>query len=249
LQSGIPSLNGNAEMAALVYYHLIGNQESDMKQSACDKIVNIRSDGTTLQGRLVLPAKAIGVVVFAQGSGSLRFSPRNNPAVGVLQQVRIGTLLMDLLTPQEDVEYENRFDIELLTSRLLAAMSWLQTAPLTNNLMPGLFGTSTGAAAALRVAATLGSNVAAVVLRGGRPDLAGDDSLRAITAPTLMIVGELDDIVLRLNEKAYALMACEKSLEIIPRASHLFEEPGTLEQMAHNASAWFEEKFLYSHGC
>lgn len=210
-----------------------------MKQSACDKIVNIRSGGITLQGRLVLPAKAIGVVVFAQGGGSLRFGSRNNPAVGVLQQVRIGTLLVDLLTPQEDVEYENRFDIDLLT-----ALSWLQAAPLTSNLMAGLFGASTGAAAALRAAAVLGNDVAAVVLRGGRPDLAGDDSLRMIKAPTLMIVGELDDIVLRLNEKAYALMTCEKSLVIIPRASHLFEEPGTLEQMAHNASAWFEQKFL-----
>jgi putative phosphoribosyl transferase len=215
-----------------------------MKQSACDKIVNIRCDGITLQGRLVLPAKAIGVVLFAHASGSLRFSPRNNPAVGVLQHGRIGTLLIDLLTPQEDVEYENRFDIELLTTRLLAALRWLQTAPPTTNLLAGLFGASTGAAAAIRVAATLGSDVAALVLRGGRPDLAGDDNLQGVTAPTLMIVGELDDIVLRLNEKAYSLMACEKSLEIIPRASHLFEEPGTLEQMAHNASAWFEEKFL-----
>jgi len=192
-----------------------------------------------LDGELVLPPSAKGVVLFAHGSGSSRFSPRNTYVAEVLQQRGIGTLLFDLLTREEDRIYETRFDIGLLTTRLVAATEWLQGRPETQNLSIGYFGASTGAAAALQAAARMENRIAAVVSRGGRPDLAGAVALRRVTAPTLLIVGAADYGVIELNEQADALMNCEKKLILIPGATHLFEEPGALQQAAHSAADWF----------
>jgi len=194
-----------------------------------------------LDGELVLPASASGVVAFAHGSGSSRFSPRNTYVAEVLQQQGIATLLFDLLTCEEDRDYETRFDIALLTRRLLAATAWLQSEPATRSLKIGYFGASTGAAAALQAAAQMGDKVAAVVSRGGRPDLAGEAALCRVKAPTLLIVGAADYGVIELNQQAHALLHCKKELILIPHATHLFEEPGTLQQAAHGAAAWFAQ--------
>lgn len=201
--------------------------------------VKIPADSVELSGELVLPPSVTGIVLFAHGSGSSRFSPRNTFVAKILQQQGIGTLLFDLLTPAEDQDYTMRFDIDLLTRRLLAATTWLQAKPETRTLHIGYFGASTGAAAALQAAAVIGNKVAAVVSRGGRPDLAGEAALSQVIAPTLLIVGSADYGVIELNEQAYALMNCEKKLMRVPGATHLFEEPGTLEQAAQNATNWF----------
>ena len=206
--------------------------------------IPVPADKIQLDGELVLPPSAKGVVLFAHGSGSSRFSPRNTYVAGVLQQRGIGTLLFDLLTREEDQDYETRFDIALLTHRLLAATDWLQTNPKTQTMHLGYFGASTGAAAALQAAALLatmkiGAKINAVVSRGGRPDLAGEVALSGVTAPTLLIVGAADYGVIELNQGAYALMACEKKLVLIPGATHLFEEPGTLQLAASDAADWF----------
>jgi dienelactone hydrolase len=196
-----------------------------------------------LEGMLVLPDSARGVVAFAHGSGSSRLSPRNVYVAQVLQENRIATMLFDLLTRHEDSDYDNRFDIALLTQRLLAATAWLQDQPQTKGLKLGYFGASTGAAAALRAAAKMGAQVAAVVSRGGRPDLAGREALERVASPTLLIVGGYDGVVIDLNRQAATHLGCEKELVIVPGASHLFEEPGTLEQAAGRAAAWFERWF------
>ena len=201
--------------------------------------VHIPADQVELDGELILPPSAKGVVLFAHGSGSSRFSPRNTYVAEVLQQHGIGTLLFDLLTREEDQDYETRFDIALLTRRLLAATAWLQSNPNTQTLELGYFGASTGAAAALQAAAEMENEIAAVVSRGGRPDLAGEVALRRVTAPTLLIVGAADYGVIELNQQAYALLNCEKELTLIPGATHLFEEAGTLQQAARNAADWF----------
>jgi putative phosphoribosyl transferase len=193
-----------------------------------------------MEGVLDLPDHPLGVVLFAHGSGSSRLSPRNNYVASVLRRARIGTLLLDLLTPSEDSQAENRFDIALLTSRLHDAAAWLGTSPGSSTLPLGLFGASTGAAAALQVAARAGAAIAAVVSRGGRPDLAGHAALAQVQAPTLLIVGGDDGIVIDLNRKAFAELHCPKELAIVPGATHLFEEPGKLEQVAALASDWFE---------
>ncbi|MDP1997411.1 MAG: dienelactone hydrolase family protein [Gallionella sp.] len=203
--------------------------------------VHIPAGSVELDGELILPPSARGVVLFAHGSGSSRFSPRNTYVAEVLQQRGIGTLLFDLLTREEDRDYETRFDIALLTRRLLAATAWLRTNPTTQTLKLGYFGASTGAAAALQAAAEMGHGTAAVVSRGGRPDLAGEVALRRVTAPTLLIVGSADYGVIELNQQAYALMNCEKKLTLIPGATHLFEESGTLQQAAHSAADWFAQ--------
>jgi dienelactone hydrolase len=203
--------------------------------------VHIPAGLTELDGELVLPPSATGVVLFAHGSGSSRFSPRNTFVAEVLQQHGIGTLLFDLLTRAEDQDYSTRFDIDLLTRRLLAATAWLQANPQTQTLRTGYFGASTGAAAALQAAAAMGDKIAAVVSRGGRPDLAGETALSQVTAPTLLIVGSADYGVIELNQQAYALLHCEKKLTLIPGATHLFEEPGTLKQAARSAANWFEK--------
>lgn len=207
-----------------------------------EHLVQIPAGATLLEGMLALPPSPIGVVLFAHGSGSSRFSPRNNQVAAELRSAGIATLLLDLLTPVEDASYRHRFDIDELAARLRAAGSWLGTEPLTAALPLGLFGASTGAAAALRVAADSGTGVVAVVSRGGRPDLAGP-ALAHVVAPTLLIVGGEDGAVLELNQQALAALSCEKSLEIVPGATHLFEEPGALEQVAALASTWFVRHF------
>ncbi len=204
-----------------------------------EKIVQIPADSVQLEGALALPENAEGLVVFAHGSGSSRFSPRNNFVARILHQADIGTLLMDLLTQEEDAVYATRFDIDLLTDRLLMATKWLQEQPMTQNAAIGYFGASTGAAAALKAAAALGSSIGAVVSRGGRPDLA-EEALVHVQSPTLLIVGGNDDVVLQLNRKAFALLSATKQLVVIPGATHLFEEPGALEEVSRLATRWFK---------
>jgi putative phosphoribosyl transferase len=190
-----------------------------------------------LPGRLCLPAPPTGLVLFAHGSGSSRSSPRNAYVAAVLHESWIGTLLFDLLTEQEATDRVNVFDVALLAERLLAAVRFVAGLEQTRHLPLGLFGASTGAAAAL-VAAAREPRVAAVVSRGGRPDLAGR-KLGAVHVPTLLIVGEADPEVLALNERAYASLECERRLAVVPGATHLFEEPGTLEEAARLAAEWF----------
>jgi len=202
-------------------------------------LAHIPAGSATIEGMLELPERAVGLVLFAHGSGSSRHSPRNNAVAGVLRAAGVGTLLMDLLTPEEDLDYSRRFDIGLLTQRLLAAARWVKLQPATRDLPLGFFGASTGAAAALEAAAALGADAKAVVSRGGRPDLASRDALATVTAPTLLLVGGFDDGVIELNQQAYAQLCCEKELVIVPGATHLFEEPGTLEEVARQAATWF----------
>lgn len=204
-------------------------------------VVTIWAGSIELEGALDLPDSANGVVLFAHGSGSSRHSPRNNYVAGQLREHGLGTLLLDLLTPDEDRDPQNRFNIPLLTERLAAAREWLRDEPATANQHVGLFGASTGAAAALQLAAHLGHDISAVVSRGGRPDLAGEAELGKVTAPTLLIVGGDDDVVIQMNRDAFARMHCEKELVIVPGATHLFEEPGKLEQVATLATAWFTQ--------
>lgn len=201
--------------------------------------VEIPAGKVSLPGTLTLPDNASGVVAFAHGSGSSRHSPRNRYVAEVLHEHRVATLLFDLLTAREDQTYATRFDIELLTERLLAAFEWLEGNEETKGMKIGGFGASTGAAAALQAAAKHPA-VAAVVSRGGRPDLAGPQALTLVRAPTLLIVGGWDEGVIELNQQAYDLLGCEKKLEIVPGATHLFEEPGTLEQAAELAAKWFQ---------
>ncbi|MDH4329590.1 MAG: alpha/beta hydrolase [Nitrospira sp.] len=192
-----------------------------------------------LEGILGLPAGASGVVVFAHGSGSGRFSPRNNFVARRLQQNGLATLLLDLLTPEEAEDRRKVFDIDLLADRLLLSKAWLEGEPKTKNLRIGYFGASTGAGAALQAAAREPANINAVVSRGGRPDLA-EPYLNRVTAPTLLIVGGYDEPVIEMNQAAYELLTCDKQLIIVPGATHLFEEPGTLEQVADHACKWFQ---------
>jgi dienelactone hydrolase len=210
-----------------------------MPTTKLEQLVHIPADGVTLEGMLELPENAQGVVLFAHGSGSSRHSPRNNYVARILRESGVGTLLIDLLTQEEDTNYETRFDIPLLTQRLLSATQWLQHDEDTKRLPIGYFGASTGAAAALQAAAGKGAAIAAVVSRGGRPDLAGPSALSKVRSPTLLLVGGFDDVVIELNQQAYECMTCEKQLVIIPGATHLFEEPGTLEEVARQAALWF----------
>lgn len=202
------------------------------------KLIQLPINNETLEGMLVIPSQAKGMVLFAHGSGSSRLSPRNNFVAAVLQRAGIGTLLIDLLTEDEDKVYETRFDIDLLTWRLIDIINWLQKQPETKDLTIGIFGASTGAAAALRAAAHLKNNIRALVSRGGRPDLAME-VLDKVVSPTLLIVGGNDYGVIELNERAYKRLQCEKKLEIIPGATHLFEEKGALEKVAQLAAKWF----------
>ena len=219
---------------------------SDIKQTIqIEQAIDIPSSKIRLEGELKLPKGATGVVLFAHGSGSSRHSPRNQYVARVIREAGVGTLLFDLLTKQEEAidayTCELRFDIEFLAKRLVDATNWITTQPATQHLRIGYFGASTGAAAALIAAVELPNIVAAVVSRGGRPDLAAE-ALPKVKAPTLLIVGGNDDVVIGLNEKAYAKLSCAKELTIVPGATHLFEEPGTLEQVAHLASSWFKKK-------
>lgn len=201
--------------------------------------VNIQAGKIMLAGELVIPLKAEAVVIFSHGSGSSRFSPRNQMVAKYLHKKNFGTLLFDLLTEDEDKHYHNRFDIELLTRRLAGATEWLERFPAAKDCGIGFFGASTGAASALKAAAYL-PNIGAVVSRGGRPDLAMDN-LPDVEAPTLLIVGSLDYDVLKLNQAAYMQLECEKKLEVIEGATHLFEEPGTMEKVCEAAAGWFEK--------
>jgi putative phosphoribosyl transferase len=202
--------------------------------------VSIPAGGVELPGALELPLQARGVVAFSHGSGSGRHSPRNRFVAGELQAAGVGTLLLDLLTAEEDKDVENRFDIALLAARLADAVRFLSDHKATRAQPIGLFGASTGAASALRVAAAMPQRIGAVVSRGGRPDLAGDTALARVKAPTLLIVGARDSGVIELNEQAgRALASCPHELVLVPGATHLFEEPGTLEQVAALAAQWF----------
>ncbi|MDQ7828633.1 MAG: dienelactone hydrolase family protein [Armatimonadota bacterium] len=214
-----------------------------MPQPALVRSVTLPAGGVTLAGDLALPEDPKGVVLFVHGSGSSRHSPRNRFVAERLQAVGLATLLFDLLTEEEEaVDLRTahlRFDIDLLTRRVLDALAWAGRQPETGPLRVGLFGASTGAAAALVAAAERPGAVAAVVSRGGRPDLAGEAVLRRVRAPTLLIVGERDAPVLALNREALAILGGEKALEIVPGATHLFEEPGALEEVARLAADWF----------
>jgi len=204
--------------------------------------VRVGNGAVGLEGSLAVPEGAAGIVVFAHGSGSSRHSPRNRFVAAALREGRLATLLLDLLTSgEESIDFETghlRFDIDLLAGRLVAATDWLEERPATRGLSVGYFGASTGAGAALVAAAQRPDRIAAVVSRGGRPDLAGT-ALAHVAAPTLLIVGGDDPQVIDLNRQAMRDLRCDKRLEIVPGASHLFEEPGTLEKVAELARAWF----------
>lgn len=205
--------------------------------------VNVPLGPISLRGELNVPPEASGVVLFAHGSGSSRLSPRNQYVAQVIRKAGLGTLLFDLLTPTEEaIDLQTRhlrFDITMLARRLVAATEWIKSRAETAHLHIGYLGASTGAAAALIAAAEFGNSISAVVSRGGRPDLAGE-ALRTVTAPTLLIVGGLDEVVIRLNEEALAQLQCVKKLKIIFGASHLFEEPGKLEDVACLVANWFQ---------
>jgi putative phosphoribosyl transferase len=209
----------------------------------CDLEVDIPADGIALQGHLHLPDETRGVVVFAHGSGSSRHSPRNRFVASVLHQAGLGTLLLDLLTPIEERDRARVFDIDLLAERLAAATRWLKARPDASLARVGYFGASTGAAAALTAAAELGPGIAAVVSRGGRPDLAWE-RLGEVTAPTLLLVGSRDPVVLDLNRQSQARLACRNQLTVVKGATHLFEEPGTLAEVAILAKDWFVDHLL-----
>lgn len=211
-------------------------------QSAREFPVEIPPAG--IVGDLSLPRNAIGLVIFAHGSGSSRFSSRNRFVANLLRNAGFATLLIDLLTaPEDEIDQQTRhlrFDIELLAERLLQATSYTDALPETADLVPGYFGASTGAAAALIAAADSDGRIKAVVSRGGRPDLAGS-ALPRVQSPTLLIVGGADEPVIQLNRQAFEELNCEKKLEIVPGATHLFEEPGTLEQVTELTTRWFQQ--------
>jgi len=205
--------------------------------------VRVEAGAVVLEGELRLPHGARGVVLFAHGSGSSRHSPRNRRVAELLNEAKLATLLLDLLTRAEEAidarTAQLRFDIEFLAQRLIAATDWLTEEPATRSLRIGYFGASTGAAAALVAAAERPAVVGAVVSRGGRPDLAGR-ALARVRAPTLLIVGGRDVLVVELNHRALAVLRCEKEIVVVPGATHLFEEPGALEEVARLAREWFE---------
>lgn len=214
--------------------------------------IHVNAAGVRLEGSLEIPTNARGLVLFAHGSGSSRHSSRNRHVAERLRKARLGTFLFDLLTQQEEqwdaITGHLRFDIAFLASRLEIATRWAIEDERTAALRIGYFGASTGAAAALIAATTLDLDIAAVVSRGGRPDLA-HEALRKVRAPTLLIVGGADDAVIPLNEHAYERLACAKRLEIIPGATHLFEEPGALDKVADLAANWFVEYLTVPEGC
>jgi putative phosphoribosyl transferase len=215
--------------------------------TARSRIEQIPSGRVMLEGELEVPVDATGVVLFAHGSGSSRHSPRNQFVALTIREAGVGTLLFDLLTQEEeaiDVSTRHlRFDLGLLVERLVDATNWIKREPDTSHLRVGYFGSSTGGGAALVAAAEVGEEIGAVVSRGGRPDLAGE-TLPHVKSPTLLIVGELDYPVIRMNEAAYSQMRCEKELKIVPGATHLFEEPGTLEEVAHLAAEWLQRHLI-----
>lgn len=204
-----------------------------------EKDILIPVDGLRLEATLTLPPKTEGIVIFAHGSGSSRFSPRNKYVASVLQEYHFATLLADLLTPGEDEVYANRFNIDLLTERLIAITHWVTHRDFGESIPVGYFGASTGAASALRAAAKCPKIIRAVVSRGGRPDLAMD-YLQQVQCPVLMIVGSYDEEVLQLNRLAFQKLPNNKELKVVEGATHLFEEPGKLEEVARLATSWFQ---------
>lgn len=222
----------------------IKSKRDSVRGLVATRPVGITTDGLTLTGDLAVPTGSPGVVLFAHGSGSSRLSPRNQQVARTLQAAGIGTLLFDLLSSDEEraggVDGRLRFDIELLATRLIDAVNFIRDQPETKHLGIGCFGASTGGAAALVAAATLGSRIQTIVSRGGRPDLAGRHLLRVET-PTLLIVGERDEWVVQLNLDAYRQLRCKKRITLIPGATHLFTEPGALERVAAIAVEWFEQ--------
>jgi putative phosphoribosyl transferase len=212
-----------------------------------DRLIQVPVGRVALEGNLSLPERARGVVLFAHGSGSSRHSPRNRRVARMLNEANLATLLVDLLTPEEEAvdahTAQLRFDIGLLTERLIGATDWLTQHSDTRHLPIGYFGASTGAAAALVAAAERSDVIKAVVSRGGRPDLAGP-ALALVRAPTLLIVGGHDLQVIQLNRVAFTQLRCEKQLVIVPGATHLFEEPGTLDEVARLATKWFERYLI-----
>jgi predicted alpha/beta-hydrolase family hydrolase len=219
-------------------------REDEMEAGAESVTLQIPAGRVTLTGDLEIPENPRGLVLFAHGSGSSRRSPRNQAVAEILRDAGMATLLFDLLTAHEEAEdaYSGhlRFDIGLLSRRLAVVTEEIAGNPHSRNLGIGYFGASTGGAAALRATAALGSTIGAVVSRGGRPDLAGE-ALAYVKAPTLLIVGERDEDVLRLNEQAFGKLQCEKSLEVVPHATHLFQEPGALDEVARLAANWFRK--------
>jgi dienelactone hydrolase len=209
-------------------------------------VISIPAGDVMLEGWLVVPAGARSLVIFSHGSGSGRYSPRNNFVADLLNRRGIATFLPDLLTSGEDEIYQTRFNINLLTERLIAVTNHLCALPVTARLVKGYFGASTGAASALRAAAILPGVIAAVVSRGGRPDLAIDLAPQ-VKAPTLLIVGSLDDQVITLNQLAYSYLTCKKEVEIILGAGHFFEEPGTLQRVALLSAGWFSKHLVNHH--
>lgn len=203
-----------------------------------EKLIHIKEGEVTLEGMLKIPSKAHAIVLFAHGSGSSRLSPRNNFVADVLNKAGLATLLIDLLSKEEDAVYQTRFNIKLLSQRLGDVVEWLKKDPETKGMLIGLFGASTGAAAALEVAAAKSKDIKAVVSRGGRPDMA-IPVMHKVAAPTLLIVGGNDFGVIELNQQAFDKIVCTKQFEIVPNATHLFEEPGTLEEVSRLAKAWF----------
>lgn len=208
-----------------------------------NKTLSIPVTGGVLPGNLTLPPRATGLVIFAHGSGSSRLSPRNRRVAAYLNNAGFATLLFDLLTELEDRVYANRFDIDLLTERLVEVTRHVHALPALGNLPLGYFGASTGAAAALGAAAQLGEDIRSVVSRGGRPDLAMD-WLADIDSAVLLIVGELDLDVLELNRQALAALRCRKALKVVDGATHLFEEPGTLQVVSESATEWFRRTLI-----
>ena len=211
-----------------------------MLEKEKNNAISIPLDQLTLKANLYIPKNTKGLVIFSHGSGSSRLSPRNNFVANILNQQGLATLLLDLLTETEDENYETRFNIDLLTQRLIAATKWVQLQKETEIIPLGYFGASTGAASAIRAAAIFKDDIKAIVSRGGRPDLALDE-IPELTTSTLFIVGGKDSAVLELNIKAYAKMECEKKIETIPGANHLFEEPGKLEKVAELSASWFKK--------
>lgn len=203
--------------------------------------IEIPIDSVYLKGLLTIPDQARNIIIFVHGSGSSRLSPRNQSVAEFLQNAGFATLLFDLLTEKEDREYENRFDIKLLTRRLEAVTEWAKSQPNIKNLSVGYFGASTGSAAAINAAADLKNEIKAIVSRGGRPDLSLTEALESVSAPILLIVGGEDDDVLQLHSRILPLIRTKNKMEIIPGATHLFEEPGALEKVSEIAAEWFKE--------
>ena len=200
--------------------------------------IEINLNGLILKGNLALTENAIGMVIFSHGSGSSRLSPRNDFVAEILQEKKLSTLLFDLLTEEEDISLQNRFNIDMITLRLIDVTHWVLQQKELKGLPLGYFGASTGAASALRAAAFYGQDIKAIVSRGGRPDLILSE-LHKVSSPTLLIVGGRDHAVVEMNEKAYQELNCVKKLEIVAKATHLFEEPGKLEEVARLSANWF----------